>query len=90
MQIEACASSSECVGGGSCVPLSQLAGDAGLGGDAGGLPAGAGMYASMLGMEMACVPPAGTPVDSGTDAPTEAAAPVDAGTDAPAEAAPAN
>lgn len=91
-QIQACAKDSECVGGGSCVPLSQLTGDAGLGDAA--APAGAGMYISQLGMEMACVAPAGPPVEAGTDsgattdAGTDAIAPVDAGVDAPAEAAP--
>jgi hypothetical protein len=70
-QIQACATSAECVGGGTCVPLMDIIGDAGLGGgDAGALPAGFSSIVGSLGMEKACVPPdAGTtPVaDSGSD-----------------------
>jgi hypothetical protein len=89
-QIQACASTAECTGGATCEPLSQLfPADAGI--DAGGAAAGLGSQISLLGMNMACVPPAsdgGTaPVaDGGTDSGT-----TDSGstvTDAATEAAP--
>jgi hypothetical protein len=88
-QTQACASAAECVGGGDCVPLSQLvASDAGL--DAGALGASGASEIAALGMDKACVPPAS---DGGTtvvaDAGPTEAGPSDAGTasDAPAEAA---
>jgi hypothetical protein len=81
-QIQACANNSECVGGGSCVPLGQIIGDAGLG-DA-GAPAGLGAYASELGMEMACIPADGGTlfpvVDSGSDSGVVSEAGTEAGT----------
>ena len=81
-QIQACAGNAECASGGTCVPLTSLLGDASALGDAGGaVPAGFSMYATALGMDMACIPPvseAGSPVDAA--APVEAAAPIDAGT----------
>jgi hypothetical protein len=86
-EIQACASSAECVGGGSCVPLSALTGDAGIdAGAAGGL---GGSLGSLL-MQKACVPPdAGTTPPTGDDGGTDSGpTTVDAGTDAPAEAAP--
>jgi len=86
-QVQACASAAECVGGGDCVPLSQLlATDAG-GIDAGALAGGLGSMLTTLGMNKACVstPSDAGPVvvpDSGTDASDAATA-----TDAPADAA---
>jgi len=89
-QTQACASDSECVGGGACVPLSQLfASDAGI--DAGALGASGASEIAALGMDKACIPPAS---DGGTTVVPEAgpteAGPSDAGTasDAPVEAAP--
>jgi hypothetical protein len=90
-QVQACASAAECVGGGDCVPLSQLlATDAG-GIDAGALAGGVGSMLTTLGMNKACVstPSDAGPVvpDSGTDAASDAATTPDAPADAPAEAA---
>jgi len=91
-QIQACATDQECVGtGATCVPLSQLLGDAGTG-DAGIPPMFAQIIGS-LGMEKACLlPDAGInlpPVtDSGSDAATVLeAGPVDGGNDGAPEAA---
>jgi hypothetical protein len=92
MQIQVCATTSatECSGGSTCVPLTQLAGDAGNGvlGDA-GLPPQFAMYAGALGMVGACVPPAAA-TDSGTMPPGDSGmedvvVPPDAPTDAPAD-----
>lgn len=90
-QIQACATDTECVGAGAtCVPISQLLGDAGVG-DAGAIPP---MFASIigsLGMEKACLlPDAGVglpPVDSGSDVSVPEAGPDASGTDAASEAA---
>jgi hypothetical protein len=93
-QIQACASDQECAGGGSCVPLTSLLGDAGGAfGDA-GVPSSFAMYATELGMDKACVPPSsgdaaapvvdsGAPMDTGV--PADAVAPTDAPADAVAE-----
>jgi hypothetical protein len=88
-QVQACASATECVGGGDCVPLSQLfATDAGAGIDAGALGAAGGAMLASLGMDKACV---STPSDAGPvvvpDAGTDAASDAATATDAPAEAA---
>ena len=81
-QIQACASATECVGGGTCESITSLIGDAGSGIDAGGLGAGLGMYASALGSYKACVAPpsdaAAVPPDTGTDAVAPTDAPADA------------
>jgi hypothetical protein len=85
-QIQACASSPECAGGGTCVPIMTLLGDGGAALGDGGIPANLAMYASALGMVMACLPPA---MDAGmTTTPVDAGGSVDAiaPTDAPADA----
>jgi hypothetical protein len=88
-QIQACSKTSECAGGGQCLPITALLGDGGgMIGDA-GVPAMFAMYAGALGMIMACVPPTpegGTTMsvpDSGGA--TDAEAPTDAPSDAVTE-----
>lgn len=89
-QIQACSTSSECAGGAPCVSITSLLGDggAGLGGDA-GIPASFAMYASALGMVMACeplTPDAAIVPEAGPEAgPVDAQVPTDAPSDAVSE-----
>jgi hypothetical protein len=89
-QIQACSKSSECAGGAPCVSITSLLGDggAGLGGDA-GIPASFAMYASALGMVMACeplTPDAAAVPEAGSEAgPVDAQVPTDAPSDALSE-----
>jgi hypothetical protein len=86
-EIQACASSTECAGGGTCSPLAAVLGDGGGALGDGGIPGGLAMYASALGMVMACVPTDAGMTTSVPDAggPVDAIAPTDAPSDAVSE-----